>query len=206
MFLKIYRSLLCALLAMCLLLGVSTPVFPYSGMGDDSPVVSKASTDFLASGNQELSPTLTLPITPSPLKPNTGDAWLDEQLELIAKKHDYDLWRCFVYVSTFPYEEGPEYPTGDWENEYAKSMLVNGAGNCYCYAALFCLLARTLGYNAQVIAGHVPSFTEGDAPHGWVEIRMNGQTYLCDAGFHSGIPSLNWYWVTYANAPVKYQK
>ena len=85
-------------------------------------------------------------------------------------------------------------------------MYEQGSGNCYRFAALFCWLARGLGYDANVVAGGVPSYSSGQAPHGWVEIHMNGTTYICDPDMEHSLPGYNWYMVTYAGAPTTYYR
>ena len=56
-------------------------------------------------------------------------------------------------------------------------MLSTGYGNCYCYAATFYELARALGYDAHLISGTVG---HNAAPHGWVEIYVDGKRHVCD--------------------------
>ena len=135
---------------------------------------------------------------------STGDSWLNQQLINICAAHGNDLRSCFNYVAGFPYRTGSLYPTGDWAAAFARDMLVNGSGNCYRYAALFCCLAKMLGYDAKVVSGTVPSLSMGRAPHGWVEIRIGAQVYICDPCLAHDYKSLNWYMTTYTNAPVDY--
>ena len=56
-------------------------------------------------------------------------------------------------------------------------MLNSGYGNCYCYAAVFWYLSRWLGYDARIYNGTVG---QNKAPHSWVEITMDGQSYIFD--------------------------
>lgn len=64
-----------------------------------------------------------------------------------------------------------------WGEEEAYTMLSTGYGNCYCYAAAFYEMARALGFDAVLYSGTIG--TDQD-PHGWVEIRQDGQMYVCD--------------------------
>ncbi len=114
------------------------------------------------------------------------------------------LQRAFNYVVSYPYRNGSLYPTGDWGARYAKEMYRNGSGNCYRFAGLFCWIARGLGYRANTVSGWVPGAVVPQAPHGWVEVYVNGRTYVCDPDLAHEIPSRNWYMVTYANAPTYY--
>jgi len=146
-----------------------------------------------------------LRVTPAKRPSLTGDSWLDEQIENIAMVHNYDLWSCYTYVAYLPYVKGPEYPQGDWTVQFAREMIVDGCGNCYCFAALFCLLARQLGYDAKAISGEVLTQSEGWAAHGWTEIIIDGETYICDLTMFVGLPGLDWFLVTYDDAPMYYR-
>lgn len=136
----------------------------------------------------------------------TGDGWLDGQLATIASNHGNDLYSCFLYVSNFSYQTMDLYPQGNWAPPYAKEMLVNNGGNCYRYAALFCCLAWQLGYDANVVSGWTPGYAGGQEPHGWVEIYIDGVTYVCDPCLANSLRGYNWYMFTYHNAPASYNK
>ncbi|NHM14313.1 transglutaminase domain-containing protein [Xiamenia xianingshaonis] len=114
------------------------------------------------------------------------------------------LKRAFNYTVSYAYRNGSKYPSGEWSVPYAKEMYRRGSGNCYRFAALFCWLARGLGYDAEVVSGWVPGRAVAKAPHGWVEIRQGGGRYVCDPDLAHEIPSRNWYMRTYANAPTAY--
>lgn len=64
-----------------------------------------------------------------------------------------------------------------WENEIGKAALRELAGNCYGYAAAFCLLARGLGYDAWCVSGLA---LENRGSHGWVEMELDGTLYVFD--------------------------
>ena len=51
----------------------------------------------------------------------------------------------------------------------------------------------------------MPSRSLGWAPHGWVEIALDGTVYVCDPNMANAIPSRNWFMVTYGSAPVTYR-
>lgn len=134
----------------------------------------------------------------------SGDAELDSILDTIISQRGSNLRSLFDYVASYPYVKGSTYPTGNWSVPFAKEMYRNGGGNCYRYAALFCELAKAVGYDAKVVSGHVPSRSMGQTPHGWVEIRSNGTTYVCDPDMVHAYPTRNWYMFTYNNAPMNY--
>ena len=139
----------------------------------------------------------------------SGDYWLDTKLEAILADHT-TLWSCYLYVADFSYAQGnefsgnPRYLPDSLTKAYALEMINNGMGNCYRYSALFCWLARALGYDARVVSGWVPSSSRGRAPHGWVEINQDGGTYVYDPDMYHAVRYRNWYKVTYQDAPVDY--
>jgi uncharacterized protein YjdB len=137
---------------------------------------------------------------------SSGDLWLDNQIRSICAAHKNNLQSCFNYVAGFRYRTASLYPTGNWAVPLAHDMLVNNSGNCYRYAALFCCIAKQLGYDANVVSGSVPSVSQGKAPHGWVEIHKNGQTYVCDPCLANSYTGINWYMITYGNAPIAYYR
>lgn len=87
----------------------------------------------------------------------------------------------------------------EWEKDASKLTLQKAAdygfnsrngnanavakGNCYVLAAMFCEMARLLGYDAHLINGQVPLKLGGYGPHGWVEIIENGATYVYDPDY-----------------------
>ena len=137
-----------------------------------------------------------------------ADTELHDMIEAIINKRtgrgSDALKRAFDYVVSYPYRSGSLYPTGDWGARYAKEMYRNGSGNCYRYAGLFCWIARGLGYKANVVSGWVPGARVAQAPHGWVEVYVNGSTCICDPDLAHEMPGHAWYMVTFANAPTYY--
>jgi len=139
----------------------------------------------------------------------SGNATLDAQVRTIQSQLGSTgdvLLKSFNYVKTYPYIRTPDIPHGDYSVPYALSMLQKHGGNCYRFAALFCVLARAYGYNATVISGTVPRIGGGWAPHGWVEITQNGKVYVCDPDLSKNYPRLNLFMVTYSQAPLTYRK
>ena len=71
-------------------------------------------------------------------------------------------------------------------NWFALFGFTKHKGNCYVMAATFCTMARLLGYDVQQVSGQVPHRNGGLTPHSWVEVYIDGQTYVCDPDFTYG--------------------
>lgn len=110
-----------------------------------------------------------------------------------------------ISYRTLPIPMQPEagYTSEQW---YAIYGIEQRAGNCYCYAAAFAAVARQLGYDATMISGSVPLLAGGYGPHAWVELNINGVTYVCDPESQREYPNYGFYMVTYATAPYDYRK
>lgn len=97
-----------------------------------------------------------------------------------------DLQKAFNWASSMTYYGHNAYmpdtaePGTKW---YADFGFDNNKGNCYVMAAVFCEMARELGYNAKQISGQVPLRRGGLGPHSWVEITINGTVYVYDPDF-----------------------
>ena len=127
---------------------------------------------------------------------HSGDPELDELLYAIVEEQtdesmtdEEKLHALYCYVSeNFGYLRRSAYEPGEtgWENKEALIMFTEGKGNCYNFAAAFCLLARCIGYDAAAYSGTVyGQADEGqtrppDRPHGWVEINIDGTDYIFD--------------------------
>lgn len=90
-----------------------------------------------------------------------------------------------------------------WEPAYAEAFLRDGRGNCFGYAATFCLLARELGYDAHTVVGWLGKNRQ---PHGWVEIELNGTTYVYDAELEMKYRSSNFFQARYGSTRFAYYK
>ncbi len=114
---------------------------------------------------------------------------MEEQTEESMTKEE-KLHALYFYVCSgaFHYLPRNHYELGEtgWENAEAKTMLTERSGNCYNFAATFCLLARCVGYDAEVYSGTIYGQPEewstlpSNRPHGWVEIPIDGVEYLFD--------------------------
>jgi hypothetical protein len=115
------------------------------------------------------------------------------------------LRKCYDYVAGFSYREGSKYPEGDWTPGFALEMLNYGSGNCYRYAALLSQLLKYNGYDCAAITGHSEGVNYLLA-HSWVELYLNGETFILDAEAAHEIPGRNFYMVKYGQAPLNYVK
>lgn len=100
----------------------------------------------------------------------------------ILEKRGWNLAAAFNYSAGLPYRwtSATAAPGTDWFADYG---FKNGCGDCYVMAGTFCYLARTMGYKAWQIDGYVPSRSGGSTPHSWVEVVINGGTYVFDPDF-----------------------
>lgn len=139
----------------------------------------------------------------------SGDARFDTQLDAILY-YCGDLRSAYEYVASFPYVRGSEhegserYLDDDTTKEHAQEMIANHGGNCYRYASLFSWLARALGYDSRVISGWVPTLSDPNAPHGWVEIDMGDAFYIFDPDMFHVYPDVDWFMRSYDNPPTNY--
>ena len=152
------------------------------------------------------------------------DALLDEAIAAFQEDgmtQDELLRACYDYVRGYKYlgrnaAYGPEVKTPPYENllDFAEKILTTGKGDCYNFAASFCLLARRLGFEAECIIGEC-GYVWNWRPiaHGWVEITQDGQTLLYDPqienyNLRAGISNEEngAFGVTYETAHARYLK
>ena len=122
----------------------------------------------------------------------TGSASLDTKLNNIVETYtnssmtrDQKLRALYNYVrDNFSYLKRDLVSKGEtgWEPAYAEEFLNLRRGNCYSFSATYCLLARELGLPAYTVVGGLGA---SNSPHGWVEINLDGTTYMFD-------PQLEW--------------
>ena len=139
----------------------------------------------------------------------SGDATLDAYIRTIASRNDYDLYSCFVDLMSMRAVNAldDEIYCGivgkSTITKYATLAMERNASDCYGGAALLTYVARACGYQAQFRAGYVAS-EYGPEEHGWTEVRIDGQVYVCDVSLGRYIYYRNWYLVTYDDAPATY--
>lgn len=118
----------------------------------------------------------------------TGNNDLDAWLRKIVLAHtDASMTReemlraVYLYTrDSFTYLRRPPYEFGvyDYMETDALRILETGYGNCYCYASLLWYLTRWIGYDSVIYNGTVGV---RKSPHSWVEITLNGKSYIFDA-------------------------
>ena len=125
----------------------------------------------------------------------------------IAAANGNDLYTCFMWCAAHAFVTVDGDASRDLYDESVDSWLDTEAvrfftegGDCYSYAAGFCMLARVLGYNANAMSGYVPAAAGGTTSHSWVDI--DGLLY--DPEGEAELPDYTWYAITYANAPMTY--
>lgn len=143
----------------------------------------------------------------------TGNTALDDTLAGILRRHTDDsmtnaqkLRTAYAYVrDNFTYIKRKLISKGQtgWEPAYAEAFLRDGRGNCFGYAATFCLLARELGYDAHTVVGWLGKNRQ---PHGWVEIELDGTTYVYDAELEMKYRSSNFFQARYGKTRFAYFK
>lgn len=117
----------------------------------------------------------------------------------------WDLEAAFRWSAGLTYDRrDPSMPKTPDEGivSFANYGFDKGKGNCYVMAATFCEMARLLGYDARQISGRVPLGYEGDGdygPHSWVEIDMDGTTYVFDPDF-TNETYVNGFMITYGQS------
>lgn len=148
------------------------------------------------------------------LKRVSGNVALDRMLaEFVKRNHigtgKKGLRKAYDIIATYGYNFDDVDPKGSWKKwsvSMAKQMYTRGYGNCYRYASLMCWVARYLGYNAKVVAGHHWRSDHSLASHGWCEVNKGGKLYVIDPNFHHNHPEKNFFMVTYDKTPLEYLK
>lgn len=121
--------------------------------------------------------------------PGTGTPGY-EQAAAILDTLDWSVTKAFNWCAALPYyghgkKDMPE--TGDpGVNWFAEYGFNNRKGNCFVMASCFFQFARLCGYAPRQMVGMVPSRKGGLTIHSWVEIDVDGQTYVYDPDFQMG--------------------
>jgi hypothetical protein len=93
-----------------------------------------------------------------------------------------DLKEAFKYASGTKYYGRDEFDASWGSEKLAQYGITNRKGNCYVYAATFRDLAYAMGYDVHQISGYV-KVVSGKARHSWVEIDLDGKTYVYDPAY-----------------------
>ena len=139
----------------------------------------------------------------------TGDAALDAYIREIVYRNGGDLQACYtelIHMRGVP-EMDDEIPMGIMDDatmrKYATYVMQRNETDCYGAASALTFIARACGYSANAIGGKVLAET-GPEVHGWTEVYVDGQVYVCDACLGRAAPDRNWFMVTYDTAPAEY--
>ncbi len=116
------------------------------------------------------------------------------------------LKACYDYLwKNYNYERFYDKPKASKMPSYAKYMFSKKRGNCYRYAASLAYIAKVIGYDSRVVSGAIPSLSGGMSPHGWTEIKMNGEWYIFDANMQKNFPTVDSYKKTSKTYPYKHE-
>lgn len=127
----------------------------------------------------------------------SGDAELDRYVETILRdgtkenmSQEEKLYACNCRIRDFSYlgrnEAYPDtvktIPHAD-AVDFAKKIFATGKGDCYNFAAAYYFCAKRLGLDAAAVVGRCSYVRWGTSPypHAWLEIPMDGKTYIFDA-------------------------
>ena len=94
----------------------------------------------------------------------------------------WNLWAAYNWSANLPYVNYSNDPSPGSKN-FAIHGFKTKTGDCYVMAGTFYYMAKLLGYDAHQIAGYVPLRSGNMGVHSWVEIDMNGSTYVFDPNF-----------------------
>ena len=94
----------------------------------------------------------------------------------------WNLRAAYNWSANLPYVNYSNDPSPGSKN-FAIHGFKTKTGDCYVMAGTFYYMAKLLGYDAHQIAGYVPLRSGNMGVHSWVEIDMNGSTYVFDPDF-----------------------
>lgn len=112
---------------------------------------------------------------------------------------NWDLEAGFEWSYTdIRYQVTPKPAQGVSHTQYyGKYGFEKGAGNCYVMASAFYWMAKINGWEVYLVEGYVPTTRGYDAIHGWLEVVVDGEIYVCDpSGARKG---LNAYMIQYGD-------
>ena len=119
-------------------------------------------------------------------KYTSGNSELDEYVRAVLEEvllpgmsQEEKLKTVYEYsISHFSAGGGLNYEWGteDWWPEAALTMFKRGKGDCSSFAAVFCALARPLGYRMRVSTGQ----TFGAGVHSWAYMFVDGEEHIFD--------------------------
>lgn len=138
-----------------------------------------------------------------------GSTKVHQYAQQLINANGGDLYRIYKWVvNSYRYTTKPvpvPYPDGYTRQEfYFTDAYETHVTNCFGFAATFYWCAKEMGYDVKLIEGRVRYRSGAYGPHGWVEVKKDGATYICDPELEYE-KSVNSYMVTYASSPFSYQ-
>lgn len=138
----------------------------------------------------------------------TGYSKVQSYVKQILNVTGRDLYAAYKWVvnniSYKSYSIPMPTPEGySRQQYYFTTLFETRQGNCFCYAAAVYWIAKELGYDATLMERRVHN-TSGIGPHGWVEVVINGTTYVLDPQAESQLHT-NFYMITYASNALRYR-
>ncbi len=115
----------------------------------------------------------------------------------VAAEMNLSLYQAFKYAMDLNYFGKYSFDESWGTKKLARQGIEKGGGNCYVYAGVFCALAREMGYEARQMSGHYIRENGTVASHSWVEILMDGKTYVYDPESAHRYSTYNYYKFSY---------
>ncbi len=117
--------------------------------------------------------------------PDASEIAAAQKAAAIAEALGRNLGACLNWSASMPYERNNSFDSTKTTAFLANYGFDNRKGNCGVMAATFYEMAKYLGYDAHQVWGTVPLRRGGMGMHSWVEIDINGETFVCDPDFQN---------------------
>ena len=95
---------------------------------------------------------------------------------------DWNLEDAFKWCYTgirYQYTGAPAKGVSHTEY-YGKYGFEKRVGNCYVMASAFYWMAKINGWDVYLVEGYVPTAAGYNAVHGWIEVEVGDEIYVCD--------------------------
>ncbi len=118
------------------------------------------------------------------------------------------LRSCYDALCRYSYQRiYSDHPAATTIRSYALYMFNNKRGNCYRYGSALAYIARVLGFDCRVSAGGVTAHAYSSlSPHGWCEVKIDGQWKLCDCSMQMAHRSNNLFLVSWSSYPFRIRR
>lgn len=119
-----------------------------------------------------------------------ADKLIKTKLEAITKDcdDDYDKVKA-VYDWII---RNTSYDYGGYGNFLSVDCVINDKiGTCADYSFVFMAMMRYMGYDAKMVSGQTSKSGGGYTGHEWVEVKLNGTTYIFDPQVEDNIAARN---------------